>query len=309
MQLTIVNSKSASWSPTISHFQARAWSSSNASDKSIRRPLLSIRLLHGKHISTRAIMTSHDFDFDFDLDLTSTSADDLFASPTTTTTPSHPPDASKPGASTHSRYRASSATAAADRAAALEAELASVRAVNGAVEAVLASLGRAKHNMDTVATTVTSASSLLNTWSRILSQTEHNQRLVLDPAWQGAGQDVLDKENDELLRRQEAERREAAADEEERRRQREREESRRREEQGQGAGRGRLGSRGAAARGAGRGRAAAARAGGAVSSGYGAGGTAGRGVGRGVGTSASRGASGTGRGGVSSTRGRARGVR
>lgn len=51
------------------------------------------------------------------------------------------------------------------------------------------------------------ASTLLNTWMRILSQTEHNQRLVLNPSWRGATQDLSDVENERLQRRQEKERR------------------------------------------------------------------------------------------------------
>src|SRR5699024_4026361 len=59
-----------------------------------------------------------------------------------------------------------------------------------------------------VSRTVDSASTLLNTWTRILSQTEHNQRLILNPNWQGATQDVADIENEAILRQQAAERRE-----------------------------------------------------------------------------------------------------
>lgn len=60
----------------------------------------------------------------------------------------------------------------------------------------------------TVSRTVSSASTLLNTWTRILSQTEHNQRLILNPNWQGATQDVADMENETILKQQAAERRE-----------------------------------------------------------------------------------------------------
>ena len=42
---------------------------------------------------------------------------------------------------------------------------------------------------------------------RILSQTEHNQRLILNPSWQGAIQDLADMENERHQRRQEKERR------------------------------------------------------------------------------------------------------
>ena len=114
-------------------------------------------------------------------------------------------------------------------------ELQTVRNINQIIEGLLGSLASAKGNMDvcqsffssfyfffvqepgpnechacdqTVSRTVDSASTLLNTWSRILAQTEHNQRLILNPNWQGAVQDVADMENEENLRQQAAERRE-----------------------------------------------------------------------------------------------------
>ena len=70
---------------------------------------------------------------------------------------------------------------------------------------------------------MSNASTLLNTWTRILSQTEHNQRLILDTNWKGATQDLLDAEAATIQKQQAAERRAA---EEERRR----EEARRRAE-------------------------------------------------------------------------------
>ncbi|KDE80469.1 hypothetical protein AO1008_06643 [Aspergillus oryzae 100-8] len=100
------------------------------------------------------------------------------------------------------------------REAALRNELQTVRNINQVIESLLSSLDRAKGNMDTVSRTVDSASTLLNTWTRILSQTEHNQRLILNPNWQGAVQDVADLENEERLKQQAAER---PAEEEKRR--------------------------------------------------------------------------------------------
>ncbi|KAL3430737.1 DASH complex subunit Duo1-domain-containing protein [Aspergillus tetrazonus] len=94
------------------------------------------------------------------------------------------------------------------REAALHNELRVVRNVNQVIEGLLGSLDKAKGNMETVSRTVNSASTLLNTWTRILSQTEHNQRVILNPSWQGASQDMADLENEELLRQQAAERRE-----------------------------------------------------------------------------------------------------
>ncbi|OAL33040.1 hypothetical protein AYO22_00125 [Fonsecaea multimorphosa] len=98
----------------------------------------------------------------------------------------------------------------------LRQELQSVRQVNGAIEGVIQSLHKAKSNMGTVNNTVSAASSLLNTWTKILSQTEHNQRLILDPSWQGASQDIEDIEEEALEKQRAADRREA--EEEERKR-------------------------------------------------------------------------------------------
>ncbi|KAJ0424121.1 DASH complex subunit Duo1-domain-containing protein [Aspergillus carlsbadensis] len=92
--------------------------------------------------------------------------------------------------------------------AVLRNELQSVRNINQVIEGLLGSLDRAKGNMETVSRTVNSASTLLNTWTRILSQTEHNQRVILNPNWKGASQDAADLENEEYLRQQAAERRE-----------------------------------------------------------------------------------------------------
>ena len=119
-------------------------------------------------------------------------------------------------------------TTSEDREAALRAELESVRNVNKVIEGVVASLQKAKSNMSvrphspflplltiltstpqTVSHTVHNATTLLQTWTRILSQTEHNQRLILSPQWQGATQDLLDIQEEESQRQQAAERRAA----------------------------------------------------------------------------------------------------
>lgn len=64
--------------------------------------------------------------------------------------------------------------------------------------------------------TVSAASTLLNTWTRILSQTEHNQRLILNPSWPGVNQDIADIEEEAVEKQRAAERREV--EEEERKR-------------------------------------------------------------------------------------------
>lgn len=91
----------------------------------------------------------------------------------------------------------------------LKRELSSLRTMNQVVSGVVESLEKAKSNMEVVSATVTNASELLTTWTRNLSQTEHNQRLILNSKWQGASQDIADGENEEVLKRQEKERRDA----------------------------------------------------------------------------------------------------
>ncbi|GAB1315928.1 DASH complex subunit DUO1 [Madurella fahalii] len=110
------------------------------------------------------------------------------------------------------------------REAALRKELEGVRNINEVIEGVIGTLERARGNMGTVSKTVDNASTLLNTWTRILSQTEHNQRLILNPEWKGATQDLIDIENEALQKQQEAERRAAEAE-------RRREEARRKAEE------------------------------------------------------------------------------
>ncbi|KAL6872989.1 DASH complex subunit Duo1 domain-containing protein [Trichoderma novae-zelandiae] len=116
-----------------------------------------------------------------------------------------------------------------DREAMLRRELDGVRSINQVIEGVIGTLQRAGGNMNSVNKTVSNASALLNTWTRILSQTEHNQRLILDPTWKGATNDLAEIEA-ENLRKQQAEARRAAEEEErkeELRRRREEEEQRR----------------------------------------------------------------------------------
>ncbi|ROT34856.1 hypothetical protein SODALDRAFT_381833 [Sodiomyces alkalinus F11] len=143
--------------------------------------------------------------------------------PQTPRTPKTPPPPRTPGPNQGTEY---------DREAALRKELEGVRTINASIEGLIRTLERAQENMTvglaTVSGTVNHASTLLNTWTRILSQTEHNQRLILDPTWRGATQDVLDIEAEALRRQQAAERRAA---EEERKREAAR---RKREEEEQG---------------------------------------------------------------------------
>lgn len=184
------------------------------------------------------------------------------------------------------------------REAALRAELDAVRNINTTIENLTSSLEAARANMSTVNNTVAQSSTLLHTWTRILSTTEHNTRLILNPNWHGASADLADMENEERQRQVMAERRER--EEQERREQAQRraeEEERRRVAAAAAPGRtrgarGRVGASGKTPTSGGRG------------SGYvGVGGQGGRGVGRGS-TTGRASSSGIGRG----ARGRARGA-
>ncbi|KAF2727688.1 hypothetical protein EJ04DRAFT_581868 [Polyplosphaeria fusca] len=204
-------------------------------------------------------------------------------------------DATEGAAAGKARGKESHYTTEEAREAALRRELESVRNVNKVIEDVVDSLQKAKDNMDTVSKTVHNASTLLQTWTRILSQTEHNQRLILNPQWQGATQDLADIQSEEVMRQQAAERREA---EDQARREaaaRRADDERRRAEATS-----KTGTRGRGSRGGVRSRGTASTA----SSGYvGVGGQSGRGLNR-SGSTSSRGGSGIGRG----SRGRGRGL-
>ncbi|KAG8525934.1 uncharacterized protein KY384_000696 [Bacidia gigantensis] len=173
-------------------------------------------------------------DADLDsLSLSDTEADeteDLFASPSKKQ--SRPPRAPENTNKSHKEASAppldSDEDALADHEERLRHELASLRSMNTVVSGITASLEKAKNNMETVSATVNNASTLLTTWTRILSQTEHNQRLILNPNWHGASQDLVDAENEEVQKQQEQERREAEEERRARQREAEREEEERR---------------------------------------------------------------------------------
>ena len=156
-------------------------------------------------------------------------AEDPFASPSL---PTKQRRAEQPSESSNLQTLAHPPEPDEDQLAAHEAslryELSSVRTMNQVISGVVDSLAKAKSNMETVSATVLNASTLLSTWTRILSQTEHNQRLILNPRWQGASQDILDSENEVLLKQQENEIREAEEAKREEARLREKEEEERR---------------------------------------------------------------------------------
>ena len=168
------------------------------------------------------------------LSLSDTEADtnDLFASPGKGNQPSSEDidnEDGSPGLSdANTRTVESDEDALAVHEENLRRELASLRSMNSVISGITASLEKAKSNMDTVSATVNNASTLLTTWTRILSQTEHNQRLILNPSWHGANKDLVDAENDEVQRRQEREQKEAEDERKARQREAEREEAERR---------------------------------------------------------------------------------
>ncbi|KAJ4350114.1 uncharacterized protein N0V89_008735 [Didymosphaeria variabile] len=126
-------------------------------------------------------------------------SDALFDTPAArknkTNAPDDAIDAEEGAAAGKARTKESHYSTKEDREAALRKELESVRNVNKVIEGVVESLQKARNNMDT--------------WTRILSQTEHNQRLILNPQWQGATQDLVDIQEEAVQKQQAAERRAA----------------------------------------------------------------------------------------------------
>ncbi|KAL7267033.1 hypothetical protein RUND412_010396 [Rhizina undulata] len=109
--------------------------------------------------------------------------------------------------STHPPRHGPSAVDQEVRDEALRVELAGVRQLNKVVEGVVASLKKSKENMEAVSTTVDNANKLLDHWIRILSQTEHTQRLIFNGRWEGGTQDLAAIEAEALAKAQAAERR------------------------------------------------------------------------------------------------------
>lgn len=142
------------------------------------------------------------------------------------------------------------------RQAALEAELHTLRTVNSALREAITSLQHAQAGAHRLHSASASAGALLDAWTRILGQTEHTQRLLLNPEWKGASDDVLEREREEERARSEDERERRRIAEERERRERER---RSREDEGPATsvraprGRGGLGRARVALAGAGRG--------------------------------------------------------
>jgi DASH complex subunit Duo1 len=119
--------------------------------------------------------------------------------------------------------------------AALEAELGTLHNINGTLQTVLSSLRTAQSNTHTLHTSIAASTALLDTWTRILGQTEHNQRLILSGRWGGASEDIAAVEREER-EQEEAERRRAAELERDRRAREARQARLQLEAEGRGAG-------------------------------------------------------------------------
>ncbi|RPA76436.1 hypothetical protein BJ508DRAFT_417579 [Ascobolus immersus RN42] len=124
--------------------------------------------------------------------------------------PQEPQDNARAGSERPRQPRAHSYIDPEEREAALRAELEGVEKINDVIENVLSSLESAAGNMETVTSTITSANALLSLYTRILSQTEHTTRLLLNPNWQGITNDIASIEADRIARREAEERRRQA---------------------------------------------------------------------------------------------------
>lgn len=91
-----------------------------------------------------------------------------------------------------------------ERQQTLEAELEQVRQVNDVMDGVNEAIEKSESDLDVVLNTVQNTDKLLDMWVKILSQTEHTQKLLSDPNWQGLTRDdELQAEREAALARKE----------------------------------------------------------------------------------------------------------
>lgn len=76
-----------------------------------------------------------------------------------------------------------------ERQQTLEAELEQVRQTNDVMEGMNEAIEKAENDLDVVLNTVQTTDKLLDMWVKILSQTEHTQKLLFDSNWQGLTRD------------------------------------------------------------------------------------------------------------------------
>lgn len=82
----------------------------------------------------------------------------------------------------------------------MEEELAQVQRLNGVMRRTINTCDRAAGNMEMLLQTVGNADRLLDMWTRMLSQAEYTQRLLLDERWEGASKDAADMEAEAMAR-------------------------------------------------------------------------------------------------------------
>ncbi|EMR10845.1 hypothetical protein PNEG_00991 [Pneumocystis murina B123] len=83
-------------------------------------------------------------------------------------------------------------------------ELNGVKNLNKVIEKVICGLLKVQEDMEHVDKTVKDVDKLLEKWIKILNQTEHTQRLILNKKWHGATKDILDAENELLKMKEQA---------------------------------------------------------------------------------------------------------
>lgn len=87
----------------------------------------------------------------------------------------------------------------------LEVELHTVQMYNQLIEGIVSTIGHAEHNVESMLEATRRADALLNAWVKILSYTEHAQKLLHDPQWQGISKDnELQAEREKLLEQKRA---------------------------------------------------------------------------------------------------------
>ncbi|KTW30221.1 hypothetical protein T552_00699 [Pneumocystis carinii B80] len=92
-----------------------------------------------------------------------------------------------------------------ERDSTLLKELNGVKNLNKVIEKVIGGLLKAQKDMENVDEAVKDVDKLLEKWIKILNQTEHTQRLILNKKWHGATKDILDAENEALKMKEQGE--------------------------------------------------------------------------------------------------------
>lgn len=87
----------------------------------------------------------------------------------------------------------------------LEVELHTVQMYNQLIEGIISTLGHAEQNVESMLEATRRADALLDAWVKVISYTEHAQKLLHDPQWQGISKDnELQAEREKLLEQKRA---------------------------------------------------------------------------------------------------------